>query len=69
MLINDYTKKVDELIAAGSPPKRDNNIRFVQAEDVFACGQGAAIINKIQSVQNVIDGFVKGADILFRKYC
>lgn len=71
-LINSYTPLFEERISKGTSKKQivDEIISSDWGGDedgLFTCGQGVGLIKRISTVQEVIDEFVGGSQILFRE--
>ncbi len=71
-LINSYTPLFEERISKGMSKKQI--VGEIISSDwggdedgLFTCGQGVGLIKKISTVQEVIDEFVGGSQILIRK--
>jgi enoyl-[acyl-carrier protein] reductase II len=72
VLINSYTPLFEERISKGTSKKQivDEIISSDWGGDedgLFTCGQGVGLIKRISTVQEVIDEFVGGSQILFRE--
>jgi NAD(P)H-dependent flavin oxidoreductase YrpB (nitropropane dioxygenase family) len=71
-LINSYTPLFEERISKGASKKQIVSeiisSKWEGDEDgLFTCGQGVGLIKRISTVQEVIDEFVGGSQILLRK--
>ena len=71
-LINSYTPLFEERISKGMSKKQI--VGEIISSDwggdedgLFTCGQGVGLIKRISTVQEVIDEFVGGSQILFRE--
>lgn len=72
VLKNSFARKIDLLADSGKG--RQELMQAMMQSDrkgvddgLFPCGQAAAIINRIQTVKDVIEGFVRGSEELIKQ--
>ena len=74
MLINNCSKPFEEKIAAGA--SRKDIVREMIDTDwsgdqdrVFTCGQAVGLIREVRTVKEVIEDFVNGSELIFKRIC
>jgi len=74
MLINNCSKPFEEKIAAGA--SRKDIVREMIDTDwsgdqdrVFTCGQAVGLIREVKTVKEVIEDFVNGLELTFKRIC
>jgi NAD(P)H-dependent flavin oxidoreductase YrpB (nitropropane dioxygenase family) len=74
MLVNSCTKPFEDKVAAGAT--RKDIVAEMIASDwsgdqdgLFTCGQGVGLLREVRTVKEVIEDFVNGSELIFKKMC
>jgi enoyl-[acyl-carrier protein] reductase II len=74
MLVNSCTKPFEDKVAAGAT--RKDIVAEMIASDwsgdhdgIFTCGQAVGLLQEVRTVKEVIEDFVNGSELIFKKMC